>query len=79
MRFQQKLLSDHRFITKTARLLRSVPEEDQIAGLQVYRRIIQIHGEKCLKYVLKMYFYSHILIARCLWKILIGNVCHSVI
>ena len=33
---QKKLLSDHEFITNTARLLRSVPVEDQIAGLQVY-------------------------------------------
>ena len=34
--FQLKLLSDHRFITRTAQLLRSVPEDDQIAGLHVY-------------------------------------------
>jgi adenylate cyclase len=34
--FQHKQLSDHQFITKTARILRSVPVEDQIAGLQVY-------------------------------------------
>ena len=34
--FQLKLLSDHRFITKTAQLLRSVPEDDQIAGLHEY-------------------------------------------
>jgi adenylate cyclase len=34
--FQRKHLSDHQFITKTARILRSVPVEDQIAGLQVY-------------------------------------------
>jgi class 3 adenylate cyclase len=33
---QLKLLSDHRFITRTAQLLRSVPEDDQITGLQVY-------------------------------------------
>ena len=33
---QRKQLSDHEFITKTARLLRNVPVEDQIAGLQVY-------------------------------------------
>jgi len=33
---QRKLLSDHEFLTKTARLLRSVSVEDQIAGLQVY-------------------------------------------
>ena len=33
---QRKHLSDHEFITNTARLLRSVPVEDQIAGLQVY-------------------------------------------
>jgi adenylate cyclase len=32
---QRKQLSDHEFITNTARLLRSVPLEDQIAGLQV--------------------------------------------
>ena len=34
--FQLKLLSDHRFITRTAQLLRSVPEDDQITGLRVY-------------------------------------------
>ena len=33
---QKKNLSDHEFITNTARLLRSVPVKDQIAGLQVY-------------------------------------------
>jgi adenylate cyclase len=33
---QKKQLADHEFITNTARLLRSVPAEDQIAGLQVY-------------------------------------------
>jgi len=33
---QKKLLRDHEFITGTARLLRSVPAEDQIAGLHVY-------------------------------------------
>jgi adenylate cyclase len=33
---QRKQLYDHKFITKTASLLRSVPIEDQIAGLQVY-------------------------------------------
>jgi hypothetical protein len=33
--FQRKQLSDHEFITKTARLLRSVTKEDQIAGLQL--------------------------------------------
>ncbi len=33
---QQKQLRDHVFITGTARLLRSVSTEDQIAGLQVY-------------------------------------------
>jgi class 3 adenylate cyclase len=32
---QSKQLSDHEFLTKTARLLRSVPVEEQIAGLQV--------------------------------------------
>ena len=32
--FQRKQLNDHQFITKTAALLRSVPAEDQIAGLQ---------------------------------------------
>jgi class 3 adenylate cyclase len=35
---QRKLLSDHEFITATARLLRSVPAEDQIAALTVYRK-----------------------------------------
>ena len=34
--FQHKQLSDHQFITKTARILRSVSAEDQIAGLQMY-------------------------------------------
>ena len=34
--FQRKQLSDHKFITKTASLLRSVTAEDQIAGLQVH-------------------------------------------
>ena len=34
--FQKKLLADHEFMTKTARLLRNVPMEDQIKGLQVY-------------------------------------------
>ena len=34
--FQKKQLSDHQFITRTAKLLRNVPAEDQIAGLQVY-------------------------------------------
>ena len=33
--FQRKQLSDHEFITKTAKLLRSVTMEDQIAGLQL--------------------------------------------
>jgi adenylate cyclase len=33
--FQRRLLDDHQFITSTARLLRSVSAEDQIAGLQV--------------------------------------------
>jgi adenylate cyclase len=33
---QKKQLSDHEFITKTARLLRSVKSEDQIAALKVY-------------------------------------------
>jgi hypothetical protein len=32
---QRKQLSEHQFITPTARLLRSVSEEDQIEGLQV--------------------------------------------
>ena len=32
---QSKQLSDHEFLTKTARLLRSVPVEEQITGLQV--------------------------------------------
>jgi class 3 adenylate cyclase len=32
---QSKQLSDHEFLTKTARMLRSVPVEEQIAGLQV--------------------------------------------
>ena len=34
--FQKKQLADHQFLTKTARLLRNVPMEDQIKGLQVY-------------------------------------------
>jgi adenylate cyclase len=34
--FQKKQLTDHQFITTTAKLLRNVPVEDQIAGLQVY-------------------------------------------
>jgi adenylate cyclase len=34
--FQKKQLTDHQFITRTARLLRNVPVEDQIAGLEVY-------------------------------------------
>jgi hypothetical protein len=34
--FQKKQLSDHQFITNTARLLRNVAAEDQIAGLQLY-------------------------------------------
>jgi len=33
--FQKKLLTDHQFITTTAKLLRNVPVEDQIAVLQV--------------------------------------------
>ncbi|MCX6255671.1 MAG: triple tyrosine motif-containing protein [Bacteroidia bacterium] len=33
---QRKLLKDHEFITNTGKLLRSVPVEDQIAGLQAY-------------------------------------------
>jgi class 3 adenylate cyclase len=33
---QRKLLTDHEFLTNTARLLRNVPIEDQIAGLHVY-------------------------------------------
>jgi adenylate cyclase len=33
---QKKQLVDHEFITKTAKLLRSVPVEDQIKGLQIY-------------------------------------------
>jgi adenylate cyclase len=36
--FQKKQLEDHNFITNTARLLRSVPAEDQISGLQVYNQ-----------------------------------------
>jgi adenylate cyclase len=35
MELQKKLLKDHEFLTKTARLLRSVPAEEQIAGLQL--------------------------------------------
>jgi adenylate cyclase len=35
---QRKQLSDHNFITSTARLLRSVSEEDQIEGLQALIR-----------------------------------------
>jgi adenylate cyclase len=34
--FQRKLLAEHEFITKTACILRAVPVEVQIAGLQVY-------------------------------------------
>jgi class 3 adenylate cyclase len=34
--YQRRELEEHEFITKTARLLRSVSKEDQIAGLQVY-------------------------------------------
>ena len=34
--FQKKQLTDHQFITMTAKLLRNVPVEDQIAGLQAY-------------------------------------------
>jgi class 3 adenylate cyclase len=34
IKYLQKQLSDHQFITKTARLLRSVSAEDQIASLQ---------------------------------------------
>jgi adenylate cyclase len=34
--FQRKLLSDHQFITRTAVLLRNVPLEDQIAGLNQF-------------------------------------------
>lgn len=34
--FQKKQLADHQFLTKTAQLLRNVPMEDQINGLQVY-------------------------------------------
>jgi adenylate cyclase len=33
---QRKLLSDHEFLTSTARLLRSISAKDQIAGLRVY-------------------------------------------
>jgi uncharacterized protein len=33
--FQKKLLTDHQFITTTAKLLRNVPVEEQIAVLQV--------------------------------------------
>ena len=39
---QKKLLTDHEFITDTARLLRSVSVEEQIAGLQTNIVIIQI-------------------------------------
>ena len=35
---QRKLLLDHKFITVTARLLRSVQAEDQIAGLLIYSK-----------------------------------------
>jgi class 3 adenylate cyclase len=31
---QKKILSDHEFLTKTARLLRGVPVEDQLAGME---------------------------------------------
>ena len=34
--FQRKQLTDHQFITDTGRLLRSVPLEEQIEGLEVY-------------------------------------------
>jgi class 3 adenylate cyclase len=34
IRIQKKFLSDHEFHTKTARLLRGVPVEDQLAGLE---------------------------------------------
>ena len=33
--YQKKQLTDHEFITDTARLLRSVPLEEQIAGLSM--------------------------------------------
>lgn len=33
---QRRQLLDHEFITKTAKLLRSIPIDDQVAGLQVY-------------------------------------------
>ena len=36
IKIQEKLLTDHEFITKTARQLRSVSMEDQIASLNVY-------------------------------------------
>jgi hypothetical protein len=36
--FLQKQLSDHQFLTNTARILRSVPMEDQISGLQKYSK-----------------------------------------
>jgi adenylate cyclase len=35
---QKKQLKDHEFITDTARLLRSVPVDDQISGLQEYNK-----------------------------------------
>jgi class 3 adenylate cyclase len=34
--FQRRELQEHEFITKTARFMRSVSKEDQIAGLQVF-------------------------------------------
>jgi class 3 adenylate cyclase len=34
--FQRKELEEHEFITKTAKFMRSVTKEDQIAGLQVF-------------------------------------------
>jgi adenylate cyclase len=33
--FQKKQLADHQFVTETARLLRNVPADDQLAALQV--------------------------------------------
>jgi len=35
---QRKLLTDHDFLTKTGRILRNVPREEQIAALEIYSK-----------------------------------------
>ena len=59
---QKKLLSDHEFLTKTAQASQKCScgrSDRRTSGIQ---RIIQIPGEKCIKYSFKNVLLPHILI-----------------